>query len=157
MVSIMNRDSFPQKVWTSFPDKNLNFQPQKVLIVEDDPFSNHLFRKILNEHYSNIQLIPCSSYSEAQAAYNTHGAFDLIILDIFLDEDGTGVDFYKKILGGHMRLNQKNTVIMTSALEISDYRKFFPNDMIPPPYLKKPFSAETCIDLVEIFTGGDLK
>lgn len=125
----------------------------RVLIVEDDPFSRKLFSKILKSNYQNIQLITSSSYQDAITALNKYKQFDLVVLDIYLGSDGSGIDFYLQLLYS----DPKPVVIMTSALEQEEYLKLFPEGVTAPPFLKKPFRPEHCIDLVEIFTDGELR
>lgn len=125
----------------------------KALIVEDDPFSQKFFSKVLSDKYEDLKIIFVKNYESALNAINNLGGFDLAILDIFLAGDKSGVDLYKTLL----KLEDPPTIIMTSALEPEEYIKLFPKELAPPPFLKKPFRPEDCVDLIEAFTEGGAK
>lgn len=122
---------------------------RKALIVDDDPFSQLFFKKVLSDGFQGLQIFISSDYENALKTLLRVEDFDVVILDIFLEEEKTGVDLYKLL----MKLRHPPVIIMTSALPPSSYFALFPKEMQAPPFLQKPFKPDECISLIESVSG----
>ena len=54
------------RLMTSMADK-------KVLVVEDDPFSQKFFQKVISDNYKNVGIVFARDYESALRAYYLHG------------------------------------------------------------------------------------
>jgi CheY-like chemotaxis protein len=118
---------------------------KRALIVEDDLFSRKLFSKILSDNIEDVEVVFAKNYQEAVKLLQNSNNFSIIILDINLGGNKTGIDIYNNISAAE----QNPIVIMTSTLEQQEFKDLFQKGLSIPAYLKKPFSPKLCINLVE--------
>lgn len=82
---------------------NKYLQPKKILVVEDDKNMTVLLGRVLLDMNSDVEIHWASSLEQAvrQLIQNTDieqkHPYDLVIADVFLEGNGTGLDFYKLI------------------------------------------------------------
>lgn len=111
----------------------------KILIVEDDLDMVDLLEKILLSINPSAEVSWSSSAEEAyfrlcsQKINNWDSPYDLIIADVFLDGEETGLDLYRKSLGLYPGI----PFIATSSTSIEKfYTKYGFNKI--PIFLSKP-------------------
>lgn len=82
-------------------EKNAALQPKRVLVIEDDKTMTVLLGRALLDMNSDIEIHWASSLEQAvkQLIQNTDieqkKPYDMVIADIFLEGNGTGLDFFK--------------------------------------------------------------
>ncbi len=105
-----------------------------ILIVEDDAFEAQLLTSFLEQFNYNIVAI-ASTLDEALKHYSTY-EIDLVIIDIFLDNEPHGITFAETILKDKEQL--KPFMFLTSSTS----QNVFKNAKITHPfsYLLKPFN-----------------
>ncbi|WP_321329421.1 response regulator transcription factor [uncultured Ilyobacter sp.] len=108
----------------------------KVLLVDDDIEICQMIKKALEPE--NIETLTISTGKEARNAINSQ-AFDLIILDIMLD-DTDGFQLLKKIQAEDIEI----PVIFLSGKQ-QDYDKILALGMGADDYITKPFSMSVLI------------
>lgn len=132
---------------------NLNNQrkktKQKILVMEDDPELEYLIEKVLKNINPSIQLDWAVSTEAGLTNLmktlkdTDHPHYDLIISDIFLEGESTGVDFWR-ICREHFPCTP---FIMTSSLSVEQFTSMAGKKARKPAYLKKPFSLYVCENL----------
>ena len=72
----------------------------KILVVEDDPQVQDLYKDVLEMEYGNkIVVLQAFLIAEAEAVWAGHNDIDLVILDGFIEAEGrTTGGFAKKVL-----------------------------------------------------------
>jgi DNA-binding response OmpR family regulator len=105
---------------------------RRVLVVEDDPVSLHLLKRLLE--IENQQVTTASGYHEALRLIEAE-SFDLFLLDLTL-EDGDGLDLCRRI---RMR-SQTPIMIITSRGESADVVAGL--DLGADDYVVKPFNID---------------
>lgn len=121
-------------------------RPRKILLVEDDPAMVSIFETILSTIVDRVQMdfTPDGDYAiekiKLQPSSLKDSKYDLIIADIFLDSDATGIDLFKETQGVDPRI----PVVITSSLPFHKYIEMMKGALCTPPYLAKPFKAGEC-------------
>lgn len=121
-----------------FDDQLLN---GRVLLVEDDPALRALLEEMLVQH--GLQMAPCS---EAVAAWQqfTHGVFDLVITDVVLTGQMSGLQLVRRIRRTSGTRGETPILAMTGfedpARRIELFRAGI-NDYIAKPLLEQEFVA----------------
>lgn len=135
-------------------DKYMSVYKPKVLIIEDDLDAVNLIERILININSDVEVSWLSSSEEAYYRLtkfkreNWTMPYDLIISDIFLDGEETGLDLYRKT----NKLYPEIPFIATSGTSIAKY--FESTNMNIPVFLPKPISlAEWKAVLGEFIKG----
>lgn len=124
-----------------------------VLIVEDDTSLAHLLWLVLERMAPNVKVDWVTSGEEAK--YNLSSGeedmgecpYDLVIADIFLDGDITGLDIWK-ICDSHY---PETNILVTSSLPTDKFASCLKNEFDCPPYLPKPFTMSECIEMISEF------
>lgn len=111
----------------------------RVLLVEDDIFIRKVQKGLVMEFTNSIE--EASSYEEAMEIIKKL-KIDLIILDIELDGDKTGLDFLKDI-----RKKIDSYVIVISKME----EDLLAYDLGADDYMKKPYNSEVLKRKIEVF------
>lgn len=131
------------------PDKitRESLAPKKILVVEDDPSMTVLLGKAILDVFSDAEIQWATSLEQAVTQLirttdiSQKNPYDLIITDIFLEGNGTGLDLWKVLSGTYPRV--PFLVISSIAKEsvlnaVSDEQK---KSLV---YLKKPFLFAQC-------------
>lgn len=116
---------------------------KRVLVVEDDNFSTKILELAINKTFSSPIVKYSSNYSDAINAA-TKESYDLIIFDIFLTGDRTGIDFIRDL----QRRGRYTSAIAVSVLNKTSYLKFAQNLEVVPVLLSKPFTVDTCVNTI---------
>jgi response regulator of citrate/malate metabolism len=121
-------------------------KPRRVLVIEDDMELTTILERVLRVIDSKVQIEWATSAEEATSklvnrARHTKGPpYDLIVADIFLEGNETGLDLWKLCAQAFPDV----PIVITSALPIDKYFTAIGQDMITPPFLAKPFTASEC-------------
>lgn len=117
----------------------------RVLIVEDDPFSQKLFSHMANDVFPECQILIAPDYNEARKLLIENENFDLAVIDVFLDGDRSGID----VLNFLRRTNTNISILMTSNLPPETFYDLANPNLPKPVYLRKPFHPDSCRYIME--------
>ena len=125
----------------------------KVLIVEDDVSLSTLLTRVLEDLAPNVEIDWATSGEEAEAYLRKEGKvfgkkpYDLVIADIFLEGEVTGLDIWKLCDNEYPETN----ILVTSSLPVERFVSCLKNEFACPPYLPKPFTMAECIEAINEF------
>jgi DNA-binding response OmpR family regulator len=121
--------------------------PKRILIVEDDVTMEPLWRYVIEvaQPGSIVEWLTSGEAAENRIrTFQDHGrptSFDLIIADIFLNGDKTGLDLWDSAS------NEK--FVLMSVLSHQRLETLAANSKKPlPSYLQKPLDPNQCIETV---------
>lgn len=123
----------------------------KVFILEDDKELMPVFKKVLESIDPTVLLDTATSVEDAIKILElrnrdaNESPYDLIVADIFLEGQSTGLDFWHTC----EKLYQDTPVIITSAMPVDQFFATLGNKTISPPFLAKPFSVGQCKQMFE--------
>ncbi|MEO5969750.1 MAG: response regulator [Bdellovibrionia bacterium] len=92
--------------------------PNSVLVVEDDPSQKPILARILYAFNPSMDLLWASSAEEAKNILNEK-PIDLLITDILLEGEGTGIDLYQECA----KANSHLPVLFISGLSAATLEK----------------------------------
>ncbi len=135
---------------------NRSLQPKKILVVEDDKTMTVLLGRALLDMNSDIEIHWAASLEQAiaQLIQNTDIdrklPYDLVIADIFLEGNGTGLDFFKVMGGTYPTI----PFLVISSLALEQVLEAISLDSHQNiTYLRKPFLFNQCKEKIkEILT-----
>lgn len=133
---------------------SLNSNFKKILILEDDHFSQRLFDKIISENLEGITPLFAENCTDAQLALVRNEGIQLGILDIYLDEGKTGLDLYRHCL---KKRNWQIPLIVTSAISEGELSELVGTDVPMPIFLKKPFRPDYCAALIKSILNQEIR
>ncbi len=125
----------------------------RILIVEDDVSLTNLLTGVLEEIAPNVSIDWATSGEEAEHYLEREGEvfgsspYDLIIADIFLEGDITGLDIWKLCDRKYPDVN----ILVTSSLPIEKFVSCLKNEYSCPQYLPKPFTLTECKEAIGEF------
>ena len=108
------------------------------LVVDDDPFSQKKFRNYLAKCFQQLNVDLADTYESGLRLLNSHRLPNLIIVDLYLGGQKTGIDLIKS-LG---KLSSPPSLILTSAARLSTIKDQLPSDLENLKFLHKPFHLE---------------
>lgn len=118
-----------------------------VLIVEDDLSLEPLWRKVIQDVASDVQVYWATTEEQAEkyirSKVHNGETFDLIIADIFLSGDRTGLDLWKRY--GEVTSN----FIVTSGMSEEKATQMLGGLAPLPYYLQKPADLERCRKVIQ--------
>lgn len=132
-------------------------QPKKVLVIEDDKTMTVLLGRALLDMNSDIEIHWAASLEQSlkQLIQNTDieqkQPYDLVIADIFLEGNGTGLDFFKLMNETYPQI----PFLVISSLALDQVLQALDGgtDSSHLTYLRKPFLYSQCKEKVrEILT-----
>lgn len=118
---------------------------KKVLVLEDDQFSRKMFKKIVTDRDANYEVVFANSYEEGVQEFSRAEGIKLVIIDVVLDGQKNGLDFYHYL----QSLSHRPAIILTSARPKESYTSELKKGEQLPPFLSKPFHPKTCAALIE--------
>lgn len=125
----------------------------RVLIVEDDVSLANLLTTVLQDASPDISIDWATSGEEAERYLEEDGElfghcpYDLIIADIFLEGEITGLDIWRKCNSIYPDTN----ILVTSSLPVGKFVSCLKDEQACPEYLAKPFSLAECREAVSAF------
>jgi DNA-binding NtrC family response regulator len=132
--------------------QNKGLQPKKILVVEDDKNMTILLGKALLDASGDIEINWASSLEQAvtQLIQNTDIAqkapYDLIIADIFLEGNGTGLDLFKVI----NRTYPSIPFLVISSIPYEQVSEALADKKVENmTYLRKPFLFFQCKEKIK--------
>ncbi len=123
----------------------------RALILEDDIELSTMMEQVLKKVAPNLWLDWATSAEEAMTrledvlASKNENPYQLIIADIFLDGESTGIDFWRSC----QEIVPGTPVLITSALSLDRFFATVGQESISPPYLQKPFTPIECKQVFE--------
>lgn len=123
----------------------------RVLIVEDDIELSTVFDHVLRTIHPGIvsdwvtSVEQAISYLKTKAARLHRTPYDLILADIWLEGESTGLDLWKLVQEELPDL----PIVVTSAMPIDRFFAKVGRGTISPPFLAKPFNPGDCRQLLE--------
>ncbi|MBC7419684.1 MAG: response regulator [Bdellovibrio sp.] len=121
--------------------------PKKILVVEDDRSMTVLLGKAILDVFSDAEIQWASSLEQAvtQLIQNTDisekAPYDLIIADIFLEGNGTGLDLWKVLSGTYPNIP---FMVISSISKDQVLNAVSEEQKKSLVYLKKPFLFAQC-------------
>lgn len=119
-----------------------------ILILDDDPVCAKIWSHTLRKAYPNTKLW---IYPSVASAINAHGDYDnigrlfnLIILDIFLSGDETGLEFATKLSS-----TAKDRMIVCSSISHSDFLNYSEKHTFEVDFIKKPINLVACDRVIQ--------
>ncbi len=137
---------------TRFKPLSLNAL-NRVLIIEDDVSLTNLLTTVLEEISPNIQIDWATSGEEAESYLKREGEifgthpYDLVVADIFLEGEITGLDIWKLCDRKYPNTN----ILVTSSLPVERFVSCLKNEYSCPHYLPKPFTLSECKETISEF------
>ena len=125
----------------------------RILIIEDDVTLANLLVSILEEEFAGITIDWATSGEEAEYYLEREEKifgstpYDLVIADIFLEGEITGLDVWKMCDRKYPDIN----IIVTSSLPFAKFVSCLKNEYACPSYLPKPFTLQECRDAISEF------
>jgi DNA-binding response OmpR family regulator len=144
------------KDWESMTRFSRNLEltsNNNVLIVEDDVSLAGLLINMLEEISPNIHVDWATSGEEAEQYLQSEGEYfgsspyDLVIADIFLEGQITGLDIWKLC----DRKFPDTHILVTSSLPVEKFVSCLKNEFSCPQYLPKPFTLTECKEAISEF------
>jgi DNA-binding NtrC family response regulator len=122
----------------------------KVLVIEDDACLEPVLTGTLQAIDRNVEVYWTDSALEALMAIDAAKrdkveGFDLVVSDIFLPGDITGLDLWRACYEHY----PETPFLLTSGMSVDRFLRSIPDNMSAPAYLAKPFYAGECRQLVE--------
>lgn len=123
---------------------------KRVLVIEDDLALTTVIDRVLRIIDPDIRIDWAVSAEEAASrildrARNQEGhPYDLILADIFLEGEVTGLDFWRLC----QRVFPDIPLVVTSGLPVDRFFRVVGPDEPSPPFLPKPFSVDECYDVL---------
>ena len=117
--------------------------PKNVLVVEDDEVMKPIFARALYQLNDRLNLSWAPSVREAQRFLEA-GPFDLVITDVCLEGDGTGMDLQRY-------LSEKFPdvpVVVTSGLSREAILSREGVDVDERDFIPKPVNLQLCLDKI---------
>lgn len=117
-----------------------------VLIVEDDMDMAMILDQVVHwiQPEANVEWASTAeqvvSIIESHAKRHARPPYDLIVSDIFLDGQGTGLDIWKLC----QQTFEDTPIVLTSAVSSDRMALVLGENEISPFYLQKPFTLQEC-------------
>ena len=127
---------------------------ERVLVIEDDVSLVNLLTHVLEEMHPGVLIDWATSGEEAEYYIKRESEiypelpYDLIVADIFLEGETTGLDIWK-LCDDEFPQTQ---ILVTSSLPVEKFLSSLQNEMNLPAYLPKPFTMRECLEAIEEFS-----
>lgn len=126
-------------------------QNKRVLVVEDDTDLSAIIDDVLKSIDPKTSIDWATSADQAidlleeRMKTADYPPYDLILADIFLEGNTTGLDLWRLF----QKSMPKIPIVVTSSLPVNQFFTMLGQDTIAPPFLQKPFQAGECKQLLE--------
>ena len=122
----------------------------RILIVEDDKAFWPFWKRVFSGR-PDVQIDWTPRLSEAEKLvrmrFRKQHPYDLVISDVFLEDDGTGIELWNKYG------EEAKNFIFVSGMSLSAYDLLMALNHGYPVYLRKPLSIESCREIVDSCLG----
>ncbi len=122
---------------------------KRVFIVEDDHTCETVLRRTIQAIAPSTVIDWEDSAERAIATLkretDSGRHYDLIIADIFLEGDATGLELWRAC----ERNLPDTSVLITSSLSVDRFLQAVGRDSVAPPFLPKPFYVGECRQILE--------
>ena len=122
----------------------------RVLVVEDDEDLQTVLSFALKKIDAQMQIDWFTSAEDALEKLKAGMSdpslpkYNLVVADIFLSKAKTGVDLWLAC----EKTRPKIDFLLISGMDLGDFFKLVGNNVLPPPYLGKPFSPDRFREVV---------
>jgi response regulator of citrate/malate metabolism len=120
----------------------------RILIVEDDKTLEPVWSSIASKADKQSQIDWATSELEAEdlifESMRDGHQYDLVVIDIFLEGQRTGLDLYEKF--GHLFHNK---MIITSGTDYRNYAEYLSTGSSAPYCIEKPFKPDECLEIIK--------
>lgn len=126
----------------------MDVRAYRILIIDDDESMHLIWRHYLKKFNFKFAIEYASSYRQAEAVFSksqSQPKFDIVITDVKLEEDLTGVDLWIKYQ------HRGERFVFSSALSCDEFSREYPNAK-NQKYLSKPITQEKIEKIIEPFT-----
>lgn len=120
--------------------ESIHLDPLQILVVEDDIFSQKLFRYVIDSFSLPYSVIVADSYSRVVELLPTADDLALAIIDVNLDGNLSGIN----VLHYLNEMKSETPCILTTSLPKYKYKKFVEKINRKVPVLEKPFLPHKC-------------
>lgn len=126
---------------------------KRVLVIEDDVSLTNLLTSVLEEIAPDLTIDWATSGEEAEyylqreSEFSAETPYDLVVADIFLEGDVTGLDIWKLC----DRKYPDTRILVTSSLSVEKFVSCLKNEYSCPQYLPKPFTLGECKEAISEF------
>ena len=124
----------------------VHYRSARVLIVEDDVTMEPLWKYVIEAAApgASIKWVTTEEAAEKLIASRLHMSeeFDLIIADIFLSGNKTGIDLWKRYGKGNTQF------LLMSAVSPTKFAKLLGVGEPSPLYVQKPLNPIACIETI---------
>jgi response regulator of citrate/malate metabolism len=122
---------------------------KKIMIIEDDRACEMILRQVI-QSLEGDAVIDCEESAERAALAidkkaNEGRNYDLVIADIFLSGQRTGLEFYQNCREKFPDV----PILIISSLAPQRFFESIGRHSIAPPFLEKPFYIGECRQLIE--------
>ncbi len=125
-----------------------NLTPKKILYVDDDPQSRLLVKHLIGKNY----LLTLCATAEEAARQLSRNIFDLILLDIRLEGELTGIELLKKIR--KFPTHNNTPVVAVTAFAFEEDRQYLLSSGFND-YIAKPINLEQFKHKVREYTENE--
>lgn len=115
----------------------------KILLVEDDPHWQTLVTSMLRSLHTGAEVEVVASRAAADRALLAKETYDLILADVLLEGDGTGVDLWR----AHRR-DSATPIVLLSGLRTADFLEMFDPAETAPAFLSKSAGLQSLRELL---------
>ncbi|MEK2689941.1 hypothetical protein [Bdellovibrio sp. GT3] len=128
----------------------LDTEPRRFLIVEDDTGQWPLWESIIRSGFPNARIDWETSEAGAEAllrhSFHTEKPYDLVISDVFLDGDDTGIDLWSRYG------EASDHFVFVSSMSLGNFDSLLQSvrnttDQLPF-YLQKPLQVQKCKEIL---------
>lgn len=137
--------------------KEPQLEPEKksVLIVEDDMTLQPLWERIFELIDEDIDVDWTTNAEEAEKLirhrFNSGEAYSLVIADITLEGEETGIDLWNKYG------EEASNFVIVSGTPMSRYDFQSYLDFGLPPYFRKPLNVKVCLEIADLLNNKPKK
>ena len=131
------------------PDlKQLEFIPN-VLLIEEDVALHQFWSLLLQKTHPKSQLTSTSTAEDAERlisnAFESSSPFDLVISNLFLKGEMTGLELWKLFSESEILFPQ---FIIISSVPINEYERLLSDEKRKPLFVRKPLEPNFCGNLI---------
>ncbi len=130
---------------------------KRILVVEDDHEMCALVAGVIFSIDAEAEVDWASSAERARAllarrAVRKESPYDLVLVDIFLEGEASGLDFWKDL----QQQLPEVPIVMTSCMPMHKFFTAVGPGVVAPPFLEKPFKPAECRRVFQALLNEDV-